>query len=140
MKDKKGPADKFTDLIDSVGEIVEDNKDLINKASEFMSGDEFGDSEIKISDMENLSEVRSMEDKFVIVAETQLSGMGEIGIEPRGNRLIIGVGEKKIVAKNIPDNLVIGDSDATMNNGVLTVEIPREKDTSSSVTETDGDL
>ena len=101
---------------------------------------EEGTKEISIADMDELSEMRSTEDKVEIVAETKLDGVGDVGIMKNGDEIKIQLGEKTVVANDVPEDLSLKESEVDLNNGVLTVVIPRTGGMDSGVEEKDGDL
>jgi len=138
-KDDDNTAEKLSDMIDTIANTVEENEDLIDKAMSVMGGNSDSNT-VSIADMDELSEMRSTDDMVEIVAETKMDGVGSIGITKETERIEIDLGEKTIVANDVPDGLDVSNAVADLNNGVMTVQVPRKDDVDSSVTDKEGDL
>lgn len=138
-KDDDTTAEKLSEIIDTIADTVEENQDLIDKAMSVVGVDSDGKT-VSIADMDELSEMRSKEDMVEIVAETKMDGIGSIGVTKETDRIEIDLGEKKIIANDVPDDLDVGNAVANLNNGVMTVQIPRKDDVESTVTDKEGDL
>lgn len=138
-KDDNSPAKDIVDMINTVSDIVEDNREIVDKVAE-VTGMSEDKNTVSIAEMDELSEMRSMEDKIEIVAETKMDGVGSIGITKERDKIEIDLGEKTIVANDVPEGLDVSRANASLNNGVMTVVIPRDEGIGSSVGEREGDL
>lgn len=138
-KDDDSTAKDIVDMINTVSDIVEENKEIVDKVAE-VTGMSEDKNTVSIAEMDELSEMRSMKDKIEIVAETKMDGVGTIGITKEEDKIEIDLGEKTIVANDIPEGADVSQANASLNNGVMTVVIPRDVGIGSSVDEKEGDL
>lgn len=138
-EDDDTTADDIVNIIENVSGMIEENKEVVDKVAGIMGMSDNKDT-VSIAEMDKLSEMRSNENMVQIVAETKMGEVGSIGLTKKENKIEIDLGEKSIVANDVPQDLDIGEADATLNNGVMTVTIPRTGDVNSSVTDKEGDL
>lgn len=113
-KDKGG----LFDALDKAIDVYESNEDTIK---EFF-GD---DNEVTIDGEEPLKQALVEEDKAIITVDVGAGDLQNINIQLEGETAKIKIGGSTVTAK-VPEDVNMDDAKATINNGVLEVEIPRE--------------
>lgn len=133
-------VDRFLSFMDTVVELVDENKELIEGVKDSVSG---GDYEGTLSHVEPLREVTKTEDYYEVIMEVDKGGPLDIKIEEGDGNVKMNI-DGGVYKVDVPDNANISDSDAQLNNGVLTVRMPIEDDEDDGVTvsvnDVDGDI
>lgn len=133
-------VDRFLSFMDTVVELVDENKELIEGVKDSVSG---GDYEGTLSHVEPLREVTKTEDYYEVIMEVDKGGPLDIKIEEGDGNVKMNI-DGGVYKVDVPDNANISDSDAQLNNGVLTVRMPMEDDEDDGVTvsvnDVDGDI
>jgi hypothetical protein len=125
MSDKDS-VDKVKDVIDTVGDVIDKNENIIRK---FVDGDDGPGSDIdtyRITNRDMMKEAYEMEDKLEIIFGPVESGVDEMGIKNKDGDIYIAFGDEEMMVKNTPEGVDMEDTTAEINNGVLTVEIPKK--------------
>lgn len=119
MTDRKN-NDGIFDMLDKAVNFYEENKDMIQEVAP--SG-----NSVKIDDKSPLREAIVSDDKVMIVVEVKGDGFSNIIIDDTEDGVVVGMNDEKVVAE-VPDDVNVDQAGATLNNGVLEVTIPRNKE------------
>jgi len=125
-KDDAGIEDALIALEEIAG-VVRDNQDVI-------SGIFGGGEKNEVSLREPLSDAQVEEDKVVISMEMKDEKPEEMGVKFDDGIMVMNIGEKRIEA-DVPDDIIKSSVEASMNNGVLRVEVSRETGENMETTE-----
>lgn len=117
MSDKDKIEDIF-DLFQTGMDVIDENEDKINR----LLG---GSNIIGVKDDDLLKEVIKDEDSVKIIAETK-DDYDTVSIRKSGGQVELILDEENIVA-DIPSDSIVEEVEATINNRVLEVTIPREE-------------
>ena len=129
-KDDNGVS--FDDLINAVEKVTElarENEDVIGGIfGPFNDGEYSG----TLSHLDPLKQVVQTEDTYEVAIEVQMEGELDVKLRESDGHVVMGVaGEEYRV--DVPGDADIYDADASLNNGVLTVTIPRTEEEEDSV-------
>lgn len=128
MRRNDDTIDKIRDLVDTVDEVVSENEDIIRKASEFLVDGDGGLASHTVSEMEPLSELNEVDGNIEIVMGPVEEDVNEVTVKDMKGGIAIEFAGKEIVADGVDDDVEIEDSEVQLNNGVLTAQIPKERD------------
>lgn len=106
------------DTIDKVIGLYEENKDMLEGA--LPSG-----NSVKIDDKSPLREAIVTDSEVTVVMEVKGEGFENIRVDDTDDGIIVGLNGKTVKAE-VPSDVDIDQAEASLNNGVLEVQIPRE--------------
>jgi len=115
-----GRKDVLTDLFDMVEsgmELVEENEEMIRNIT-----GQTNELNLRQSDM--LREVNKTEDSIIVISETE-EEFDSFSVLREGDKIAIQLDDKDIMV-NAPEDCQLEKTEATLNNNVLEVKIPRE--------------
>lgn len=107
----------LVELFDDIMQVVEQNEGKIRK----LTGN---DGHIDISEQNNLTEVSRHDDRVIITMETT-EDFSSIDVEHEDGTYFISMGGQTYAVK-VPVDIIPKKTSAELNNGVLTVVIPRD--------------
>lgn len=108
----------FFDMLDKAVSFYEENRDTIeNVVSE-------GDG-VQIDDDGPLKAAVVNEDEAKITVDVGKDNLQDIEIKLNGTTAVLVIGSNTITAE-VPEDVIMDDASAELNNGVLNVQIPRE--------------
>lgn len=117
MKDNNGDGG-ILDAVDKIINIYQENKDMVEGV--VPSG-----NSVNIDDQSPLREAIVAEDEVTIVMEVKGGGFDNIRIDDTEKGILVGMNGKTVEAE-VPSDVDIDGAEASLNNGVLEVKLPRE--------------
>ena len=123
MEDRRDNNDfnNLFELFDLAKSFYSDNEEQINKFLE-------GDKTISFREGKALKQAESLEDETVISLETNADDMSDIsiGYDRENVELTISADGDKIRVK-LPLDSMVGQAVGSINNGVVTISVPRDR-------------
>jgi HSP20 family molecular chaperone IbpA len=77
--------------------------------------------------MQPLTEVQLTGEEMLVTVEVADASMDSVNLSADGDELTVMYGGEEVVVEEVPDDVRLEDGEANMNNGVLTLNIPRDK-------------
>lgn len=115
MKDDDKPD--FVDIIRGAIDVYEENKHLLD-------GIDSDSNKLDVSEREPLQQVVKSEESVIVTMEVSSSDLDQITLNLEGEKAVIGIGSSTLEV-SVPEDAEVGSADATLNNGILEVTIPR---------------
>ena len=112
------------DTIRDLFEMVEEGMELVEENEEVLRNITGADNRLNLRQQDMLREVKKQDDKILIITETEKE-FDSFELTQSDGSIIIRLDDKDIVV-NAPDDCVLEETEATLNNKVLEVSIPRE--------------
>ncbi len=121
--------DDLINAIEKVTELARENEDVIGGIfGPFGKGEYSG----TLNHLDPLKQVVKTEDTYEVAIEVQSEGKLDVKLKESDGHVVMGVaGEEYRV--DVPGDADIYDADASLNNGVLTVTIPRTEEEDDNV-------
>lgn len=128
--DKSGfDIEDLIQAAEKVTEMARENKEIIGDMSGLFEGDGYNGT---LNHLDPLKQVIKTEDTYEVAIEVQMDGELDVKLRESDGYVVMGVaGEEYRV--DVPGDADIYDADASLNNGVLTVTIPRSDEEEDSV-------
>lgn len=117
MKDNN-KDDGFMDMVDKAVNFYQENREMF----ESLAPDE---DTVKIDGKSPLKSATVDDDMVYVTIEVPGDGLDSIRIDEDDDGVIIGMNGENIKAE-VPEDVNTDNADASLNNGVLQVKIPRE--------------
>lgn len=108
------------DIIDKGIDLYERNKDLIKDAAP----DGVSNSDIEGNPAKRVDIGSSYAE---IVMDVGTDSVDNIGLDFNDGNVEVTVGNEKVKA-SVPDDVIMDDAEAYLNNGIIEVKIPRDKE------------
>ncbi len=140
MSEDDGPADSISDKLDRIKDIIDENEEVVNTAADYVQSFVGSDERVLEDRKDPLTELHITEERMSLTAEVAGVDATKLDIEPEGDDLLIKFGGEYIRVEDAPDDLELGKANVKMNNGVLNLEMPREEDIESSISETEEEI
>jgi len=124
--DERGPADLVKDLMElgrRGSKFIDENEDLIRS----VVGPVENRTRVRVTDMQPLTEVQLTDKRMLVTVEVTDASMDSVNLSANGDELTVMYGGEEVVVEEVPDDVRLKDGEANMNNGVLTLNIPRDK-------------
>jgi HSP20 family molecular chaperone IbpA len=118
-RDKSDVFAQLIDIMEGAKELYDDNQDVINSV--------MGDNEIALTEEQPLAQAERREEKAIISIETKANDVGEMEFryDVQESSLYVDTGGYDVKVM-LPEDAKPNKLDTKLNNGVLTIEIPRE--------------
>ncbi len=126
MSDKKGGRniDDLLNAIEKGVDLVRENSEVIESVVSGGAGDSVNG---RLSHLEPLKQATKTEDRYEVTIQVEETGPLDVNLSEKDGHVVIGVGGSKYRV-DVPDDTDIYRADAMLNNGVLTVSMPRSSD------------
>lgn len=116
-----GRKDTLKDLF----EMIEQGMDLVNENEDTLRSITGSKQTVSIGDEHMLREVKKQDDKVLIITETKRE-YDTISIGREDGNVVLSLDDKELVA-DVPEDCDLDGVEASLNNNVLEVTIPREE-------------
>lgn len=103
-------------LIEDATSYIDDNRDMIESIT--------GSGRIRLRDEDPLVEATKTEEKVIITMEVSGESFSNISLMYNDGVLKVDF-NGDVVTADVPGDIMMEDADASLNNGVLNIEIPR---------------
>lgn len=129
-KDNDGiNMDDLISAAEKITELARENEDIIGGIFGPFSKGEYSGT---LNHLDPLKQVIKTEDTYEVAIEVQMDGELDVKLRESDGHVVMGVaGEEYRI--DVPSDADIYDADASLNNGVLTVSIPRSEEEDDSV-------
>jgi len=117
--------DRIKEITEVVSNVIEDNEDLIRKVSDMVDGGSGDERVYTITDRDVKKEVYEDEDGVELVMGPIKDDISDVGLEKLEDGIYVKFASEEIVIKDMGEDILIEDAEAKLNNGVLTVEVPK---------------
>lgn len=120
MTDRKDRIESWFELFEDAKEFYDDNegriKDVMGKKGV-----------VSLRDTQPLTQADKLEDEVYIVAETRQDNVGGIGFlyNEKQNMMTLDMGDDQVQVL-LPSDVLVNETEAEINNGVLSVTVPRD--------------
>jgi len=123
---KDDTLDKVRKLLDLADTVVNEHEDTVRKVSDVISREGGKSETYEIDERDVRTEVFEEDGYFEVIMGPMEGDLSSVGIGNTGSGISITLSGEKVVLENVHDDVAISDTSAQMNNGVLTVRIPKE--------------
>lgn len=113
------------DTFKEIVEMVEDGMELIEQNEDALRRIAGSNNELRLRQQDMLREVKKTDEKVIVITETEKE-FDSFELTRVGDDIAIRLDDKDIVV-NAPEDCLLDETEATLNNNVLEVTIPREE-------------
>lgn len=124
MSNSDPDPDDYVETFEELVDVMRRNMDLFDRLVDGLGQNM---DSFDMTDGEPLKKMIKDEDKVEVVIEVEGDNIGEVGFKPVDGGVVLGIGDKMYKVLT-PSDVIVEDSEATLKNGILTVEMPRGDD------------